>query len=358
MAESRQKLVGLLDYIEQVVRLDERVAFRLSEYRLPDGSTFAVSKADTQNIPSVRHDLRDEEGPVWLEIERLARKEPPPPPKELIDWIILSPDPMRRPEARAHRLITVSAAERDAALAKGEVRPDDVLKAPRKRGEPENAPPRFDLKLRLDDRPAIATAIERWIAGPWTSWSTEEIPRRRTIALYQQLYKVFQLLEVGGAESSIELMWGIGVVHWQKDGVILDRPLLERRVKIELDDKRGGTIRVRPTSADALSDLKPYEELGCTSLPSLSDLIRREIQMAGEGEGISPFLRESYETILLAAGTRLDPDGCYVPEEAGNTAVDAPSASRLRVTDKWVLFARHLDLAAYKIRKARQARAT
>ena len=59
MAEPRQKLVGLLDYIEQVVRLDERVAFRLSEYRLPDGSTFAVSKADTQNLPSVRHDLRD-----------------------------------------------------------------------------------------------------------------------------------------------------------------------------------------------------------------------------------------------------------------------------------------------------------
>ena len=340
MAEPRQKLVGLLDYIEQVVRLDERVAFRLSEYRLPDGSTFAVSKADTRNLPSVRHDLRDEEGPVWLEIERLARKEPPPPPKELIDWIILSPDPMRHPEARAHRLVTVSAAERDAALAKGEVRPDDVLKAPRKRGEPENAPPRFDLKLRLDDRPTVATAIERWIAGPWTSWSTEEIPRRRTIALYQQLYKVFQLLEVGGAESSIELMWGIGVVHWQKDGVILDRPLLERRVEIDLDDKRGGLIRVRPTSADALSDLKPYEELGCTSLPSLSDLIRREIQRAGEGEGVSPFLRESYETILLAAGTRLDPDGCYMPEVAGNAAADAPSASRLTVTDKWVLFAR------------------
>ncbi|MGO9683078.1 MAG: AAA domain-containing protein [Beijerinckiaceae bacterium] len=340
MAEQRQKLVGLLDYIEQVVRLDERVAFRLSEYRLPDGSTFAVSKADTQNLPSVRHDLRDQEGPVWLEIERLARKEPPPPPKELIDWIILSPDPARRPEARAHRLVTVSAAERDAALAKGEVRPDDVLKAPRKRGEPENAPPRFDLKLRLDDRPTIATAIERWIAGPWTSWSTEEIPRRRTIALYQQLYKVFQLLEVGGAESSIELMWGIGVVHWQKDGVILDRPLLERRVEIELDDKRGGIIRVRPTSADALSDLKPYEELGCTSLPSLSDLIRREIQRAGEGEGVSPFVRESYETILLAAGTRLDRDGCYLPEVAGTAAAEAPTASRLTVTDKWVLFAR------------------
>jgi hypothetical protein len=256
MPDARQKLIGLLDYIEQVVRLDERVAFRLSEYRLPDGSTFAVSKSDTQNLPGVRHDHRDDEGTVWLEVERLARKEPPAPPEVIGDWIVLSADPAYPPEVRSERLITVTATERDAAIAKGEVRPDDVLDAPRKRGEPEAAPPRFDLKLRLDDRPAVADAINLWIAGPWTMWSAAELPRLRTITLYQVLYKIFQLMEVGGAESPIELMWGIGVVHWQKDSRIVDRPLLERRVEIELDDARGGLIRIRPTSADALFDLK------------------------------------------------------------------------------------------------------
>ena len=69
-------------------------------------------------------------------------------------------------------------------------------------------------------------------------------------------------MEVGGSESPIELIWGVGVVNWQKDGRIIDRPLLERRVDIELDDARGGLIRIRPTSADAGFDLKPYEELG------------------------------------------------------------------------------------------------
>ena len=63
--------------------------------------------------------------------------------------------------------------------------------------------------------------------------------------------KYFSFIEVGGAESPIELMWGVGVVHWEKDGRVVDRPLLERRVDIELDDGRGGLIRVRPTSADA-----------------------------------------------------------------------------------------------------------
>src|ERR1700733_11814864 len=83
MPDARQKLIGLLDYVEQVVRLDERVAFRLSEYRLPDGSTFAVGKGDTQNLPSAHHDQRDEEGPVWLEVERLSRKELLTPPKDI-----------------------------------------------------------------------------------------------------------------------------------------------------------------------------------------------------------------------------------------------------------------------------------
>jgi hypothetical protein len=76
MPGARQKLIGLLDYVEQVIRLDERVAFRLPEYRLPDGTTFAVRNNETQNLPGVRNDHRDEEGPVWLEVERLARKEP------------------------------------------------------------------------------------------------------------------------------------------------------------------------------------------------------------------------------------------------------------------------------------------
>ncbi len=337
MRDARQKLVGLLDYVEQVVRLDERVAFRLSEYRLPDGTAFAITNNDTQSLPGVRHDHRDDEGPVWLEVERLVRNEPPRPPPNITEWIVVSADPARTPEVRSERLVTVTAAQRDAALASGDVRPDDVLEAPRKRGESEHDPLHFDLKLRLEDRPKITTAINQWLAGPWTEWSAAELPRRRTIALYQVLYKIFQLLEVGGTESPIELMWGIGVVQWQKDGRVVDRPLLERRVDIELDEKRGGVIRVRPTSADALFDLKPYEELGCTGLPGLADLIHREIQRASENEGVSPFARESFEPILSAAGVRLDREGSYAPD---TEAPAGSESSRLTVTDKWALFAR------------------
>jgi hypothetical protein len=121
----------------------------------------------------------------------------------------------------------------------------------------------------------VSEAIATWITEIWTPWSVAELPRRKTIALYQSLYKIFQLLEVGAAESHIELIWGIGAIYWKKNSkLILDRPLLERRVDIELDDGRAGLIRVRPTAAEALFDLKPHEELGCTHLAALTDLIR------------------------------------------------------------------------------------
>jgi hypothetical protein len=264
--ESRDKLIRLLNYVEQVVRLDERVAFALSEYRLPDGSAFALKDDETRDLPGVSHDLRDDEGSIWLEVMRLARKEPPQPPAEIGEWVLLSADPSKLPEPRSELLITVTRAERDAAIENGEVRPDDVCEAPRSRDEAAADQVTYDLTLRLEDRAHIASAIEAWITSVWTKWAAEELPRRRTIALYQRLYKVLQLVE-SAAENPLEIVWGVGPVAWQKDGRSVNRPLIEIRVDIELDNEKSGCIRIRPTSADPSFDLRPYEELGCSGLP-------------------------------------------------------------------------------------------
>src|SRR5207302_7315520 len=112
-----------------------------------------------------------------------------------------------------------------------------------------------------------------------------------------------------------------------------------RRVDLELDDAHGGRLRIRPTDTEAMCDLKPYEEFGCTGLPGLSDLIRREVYRAADSEGISPFIRESFEPILSAAASRLDPEGAYAPDGAAGDAREK-DPSQLIVTDRWVLFAR------------------
>jgi AAA domain len=254
---------------------------------------------------------------------------------------VLSPEPAQAPEIKEQRIVTVSAAQRDTALARKLVRPEDILPSPRRSDELAHAPPRFDLKLRLADRANVKLAIDKWIAETRSEWSIEEIPRRKTISLYQRLYKLFQLLQIGSAEGAIEVIWGVGLVRWQKDGAIIDRPLLERRVDIELDEAQGGAIRVRPTSADATFDLKPYEEFGCPNLGILSDLIRREIQRVADGEGVSPFASDSYDMILQAACARLDPSGRYVTQSAIPANEDvARDSSTLTITDNWIVFAR------------------
>jgi very-short-patch-repair endonuclease len=338
--DPRERLVRLLNYIEQVIRLDEKVVLQLSDYRLPDGTAFAFTGAEHRDLPGVRLGARDDEGPVWLEVARLARQEPPSPPAEIADWLLSSSDPASPPRSRSRRLVTTDAAGRDLAVANGEARPEDVAETSSKTDGPTDAPPSFELTLRLDQRPEIAAKIAEWIAGPWSKWATDEQRRRGTIAIYQQLYKLFQLIEVGGYESPIELIWGIGLVHWQKDGRVVDRPLLEIRADLELDDASGGLIRIRPTGGEPTFDLKPFEELGCEGegLGELLHLIRRELKKSCEANGLSPFARDSFEPILAAAASRLGGGGRYLRNtNEANVEIDP---KQLTITDQWVLFAR------------------
>jgi hypothetical protein len=64
----------------------------------------------------------------------------------------------------------------------------------------------FDVRLRLEDRPGIAAEAEQYLSLSWLPWSVAERPRWRSVALYQKLFEVVQLLELGGTEQAIELV--------------------------------------------------------------------------------------------------------------------------------------------------------
>ncbi len=316
--DAAEKLVRLLDYIEEVVKLDERTAFRVADYRLTDGSTLAVADTDMLGLPGVRLDERDDEGAVWLAVERLARRDPPATPDAIAPWLAVSGDPNVLPEVKPERIETAAADERAALVAAGAARDDDVTAGPGASAD-SDAAQRFDRRIRLADDPAAGPAIEAWVAGPWAEWATQERPRRRTIALYGRLYRLQQMLESGGAERAVEAVWGIGTVRWRKDGRTIDRPLFERELELELGTD--GTLRVRPTEADARFDLKPYEEFGCANLHLLETVIRAELARTGVDEGVTPFRPDTFEPGLVAAATRFAPNGRYLPDG------DPPTAS-------------------------------
>jgi len=334
---SVERLKELLDYVGQVIKLDERPAFKLSEYRLGNGQTFLFHEHEVHAVPGITHDLTDEDGAVWLCAERLKRNDPPKPTETLAPWLDLSPDPERTPLPRDHLLKTVSKPECEELVASGRARVEDCSESlsPDAKGQ-------FDIRLRLEDRPEIAREAEQYLSLSWLPWSVGERPRRRSIALYQKLFEVVQLSELGGPEQALELVWGIGLSRWIKDGAVIDLPLIERLVEIEIDERAAGTIRIRPRQAPATVNLRPYDELKIDGVPVAQDAARRAIGNAEEDIGVDPFQRETFEPVLRSCQTRLDPEGTYLPDSQHIEPDEAPPppSQNLVVSDRWVLFAR------------------
>jgi len=334
-AKAAARLQELLGYVEQVVKLDERPATRLADHRLANGRTYVFHEHEFHALPGVVHDRMDDDGPVWLSVERLKRSDPPPASTELADWVDLHADPELRPELKDFVLGSVSAAERDALIAAGAIREDDCEPSIVSDGT-------FDVRQRIEDNPQIRTEFERYVAEDWTPWTLRERPRRTVIALYQKLFELVQLVELGGPDQAIELVWGIGLSRWRKDTIAIDLPLVECLVEIELDEKAAGTIRVRPRQARPSVNLRAYEDLGLDGYPLAVDGARRAIVLAEEADGISPFRKDSFEPLLRGCQTRLDAEGSYHPDAgAWDPGAQIPDgAPQLLVSDRWVLFAR------------------
>ncbi len=91
----------------------------------------------------------------------------------------------------------------------------------------------------------------------WQSWADGEMPRRRTIELYGDLFMLKGRLEAEETSTPSELVWGMGVTAWKFTGALADNgngrevsvdyqyPLLTPVVEIVLDPQTH-SISVRP----------------------------------------------------------------------------------------------------------------
>ncbi|HKH95206.1 MAG TPA: AAA domain-containing protein, partial [Beijerinckiaceae bacterium] len=329
------RLAKLLAYIGEVVRLDERPAFRLADHRLATGQRLVLHRHETADLPGLTLDLSDDDGPVWLRLERLKRIDPPAPPESAAPWLDVSPDPEREPVVQPFLIRTVPPTKKDALVAAGEARPEDCAEAAAEPGL-------FDVRLRLEDRSSVVADIEGYRRDAWLIWAEAERPRRRAIALYQKLFELAQLADLGGLDEPFELVWGIGLARWRMGEREIDLPLVERLVEIEIDEAAGAQIRIRPRALPAAVNLRPYEELKVEGAMLAGDAARRGLAAAEADDGVSPFRSEDFEPALRACQTRLAASGGYEPDLRRVGPADPPPEpdGQLLVTDRWVLFAR------------------
>jgi hypothetical protein len=150
-----EHLIDLLEYVEEMARMAERAVFSIHSYR-----TLAVLEHQLHNRVGIQHDTGDNDGPVWLRIERLQRFDPPIADDAIKDWLVISRDPSSPPKVLTTRLVQMPRTDADKLLAERRIDAPDIMPPSRSRGEDV-----VDVRLRLDRWPDRQRAVEEYVAG-------------------------------------------------------------------------------------------------------------------------------------------------------------------------------------------------
>lgn len=225
-------VLDLLNYIEQVEKLKSKPTFSVpTEF-------FVAYQHELKGLPELRFNLQVEGDDVWLRVPRLQEIAPPEPGEQLKRWITLSKSPDKAPELKNE--VIVLEGRREVS------------------------------RDRIDDHPEIGDLFGWYVEFMWEPWALAERPRRKTISRYNQLFSLQQAISSEGAETPLELAWGIGYAVWKKEGFAtpVKYPLLVQVCEVTLNE-RTFDLEVRPRDIEPRLDADCYAEM---ELPGVKQL--------------------------------------------------------------------------------------
>ena len=171
------RIFELLKYIEDVEKLK-----RTPTYTVPT-ELFSIHQSELEGLPELTLNVLSEDQEAWLRLPRMEEVHPPALPFSLGPWVSLSLDLNKPP----------------------------VLKS--SRGAIDGKP--ADASDLIDSHPDIEALFKWYVEEQWKVWQAAERPRRKSIALYNKLFHLYQLLSTDGAENPVELIWGVGMASWK-----------------------------------------------------------------------------------------------------------------------------------------------
>ena len=339
VGDTRQRLIDLVGYVEHMVRLGEKAVFSLSEYR-----QIVYHEAALKGRNGIRHEVSDEDGPIWLSIDRLKRIPPPAVSEEIQSWITVAAEPTNEPIIEAVRTETLPIARVDQLLEEGIILEEDVQPAMRADsfgGEEEQSGLR-DVIFRLQNAPQLETAVQDYVKGPWREWAVTEAPRRETIQVYDNFFSFQQSLQTTDGEQGVEIVWGIGMMRWRlEDGRVIDHPIIEQLAEIDIDTL-SGRINIRPRQTEPTVPLKPLFAIQNPGAEQVHSFAKDFFAGFKEEDDLSPFVGEAFEPILREVAMKVHGEARYYPDELSDiTDRSLPAIDgTLRVTNTWVIFGR------------------
>ncbi|MEZ5485727.1 MAG: AAA domain-containing protein [Lysobacteraceae bacterium] len=292
-------VLELLDYIEQVEKLKTKPAFTVpSEF-------FVAHQHELKGLPELQFNLQVEGDDVWLRVPRLQEIAPPELDEQLKPWVTLPKSPEKSPELKSETV--TFEGKREVARA------------------------------QLKDHPEVQEAFDWYVEYQWEPWATAERPRRKTIARYNQLFSLQQAISSEGAETPLELVWGIGCAAWKKEGfgTALKHPLLVQACEISLNEKTFD-LEVRPRDVEPRLEADCYAEMELPGIKQLEAYWRSAL--ATGANRVNPFEASTFDGTLKAAVGHLDPTGTY--EVHTDDVMPPVPSDKLTITNTWVLFGR------------------
>ena len=299
LAAGAPQVLDLLNYIEQVEKLKTKPAFSVpSEF-------FVAYQHELKGLPELQFNLQVEGDDVWLRLPRLREIAAPEPDEILRPWVTLPKSPEKAPELKGE--IVILEGKREVA------------------------------RERIDDRPEVRELFDWYVEYQWEPWGAAERPRRKTIARYNQLFSLQQAISSEGAETPLELAWGIGYASWKKEGFAtpVKYPLLVQPCEITLNEKTFD-LEVRPRDVEPRLEADCYAEMELSGVRQLEAFWRSAL--VTDANRVNPFEASTFDGTLKAAVGHLDPSGAY---EVRTDDVTPPVPSdKLKITNTWVLFGR------------------
>jgi very-short-patch-repair endonuclease len=296
MDVDKDLVVDLLTYIEQVEKLRVKAPFSVpTEY-------FIAYQYELKGLPEICFNLQTEGEDIWLRIPRLKEISAPQPDDKLAPWIAIHKTPAKTPELKPLSDI-----------------PAD-LKTP---GQ--------------DTRTEIQELFDWYVENQWEPWAAAELPRRKTIQRYNQVFAIRQAIAEEGADTPLELVWGIGMALWKKDGKanVLRHPLITQACEVNLN-RHTFDLEIRPRNVDARLELDCYAEMELSGITHVESFWKNASETSGNR--VNPFEHSTFETALKTAVGFLDPSGSY-EMLAEDPTLPTPT-DKLKITSTWVLFAR------------------
>lgn len=170
MNSPRDLLKGLLEYIEEQAK-----EINPKGYRLSSTKGFVRRNTDLTGLPGLEFDLRPEGDHIWLRLARLEAQHPPVVPDLFKGLFKVSNDPFgAHPSLDEGHLTTW--------IDKCEPKSDSQIAT-------------HDTKLKQEQlRHKAQSALQEYIPL-WKSWAERERPRRKSIALYGDLFALKHQIE-------------------------------------------------------------------------------------------------------------------------------------------------------------------